>query len=331
MNDAEKSSIINKPTVALTRCLDYEGERFESALTSHLNLLGGLETYVSRGDKVLIKPNLIAPKPREKATQTDPALILSIARRLKDYGAKPFVGDSPAWNTAEGCLKKLGIDDALKKLDVPIIQFNKPVRCVVEPAGVRVGISRHALEADKIINLPKLKGHQQMTATFAIKNMFGCVCGKEKPLWHFRKGDSDFDFSELLISIYRKLSPVLTILDGVVAMEGPGPINGYPRPLGWLISSTDPIACETIATQLIDWDPDDLPIIRTARKMNFGTSNLEKIAVVGDEYHSHICRDFMRPDLIPIRFSLGQVCKSAAKQVWINCKSLAGKDHRRPV
>lgn len=320
--------MIDQATVALSRCTEYDDENFTSILQHHLNLLGGLDAFVSRGETVLLKPNLIAPKPRQQATQTDPALILAVAQMLKELGARPFVGDSPAWNNTLGCLKKLGVADALKKLDVPIIQLNQPVRCEVKPAGVHVGISRHALDADKIINLPKFKAHQQMTATFAIKNMFGCVCGKEKPLWHFRKGASETDFSELLLSIYRRLSPVLTILDGVIAMEGSGPINGTARPLGWLISSTDPIACETIAARLIDWAPDDLPIIRAAQRMDFGISHMGQIEILGDDYRSHICRDFEPAEQIPIRFSLGRVCKSFIKQVLLMVKIRARKQCR---
>ena len=86
--------------------------------------------------------------------------------------------------------------------------------------------------ADVIINLPKFKSHQQLKATFAVKNMFGCVSGKRKALWHFRKGGSVDDFCELLIDIYRFLNPVLTIIDAVTAMDGPGPINGKARALG---------------------------------------------------------------------------------------------------
>lgn len=68
-------------------------------------------------------------------------------------------------------------------------------------------------EADRIVNLPKFKTHQQLTATFAVKNMFGCVCGKEKAFWHFAKGHSLEEFSRLLIGIYQLLSPCLTIAD----------------------------------------------------------------------------------------------------------------------
>ncbi|MHC4628702.1 MAG: DUF362 domain-containing protein, partial [Planctomycetota bacterium] len=178
-----------------------------------------------------------------------------------------------------------------------------------------VGISSVALDADVIINLPKFKSHQQLGATFAVKNMFGCVTGKRKALWHFVKGKNPDDFCELLIDIYRFLDPAVTIIDGVIAMDGSGPIRGRARELGWLIGGTDPVACETICAELVGIEPAELPIVETARKTGFGCSERANIEIVGDDFSSSIATDFELPELIPIRFSLVQVCKSVCKQI----------------
>ena len=116
-------------------------------------------------------------------------MILEVARLLKDCGAKPFVADSPAWADTAACARALELIEPLQKLGVPIRQLDDPRKCRLPRGGPRVGISSVALDADAIINLPKFKAHQQLTATFAVKNMFGCVSGKHKALWHFRKGD----------------------------------------------------------------------------------------------------------------------------------------------
>lgn len=310
---------IIKPIVALTRCIDYKKTDVEEAVAHQFSLLSGVEQFVKRGDKVLLKPNFIAPKPRQCATQTDPAIIIATARLLKDYGAKPFVGDSPAWANVSACARALDIVTPLKNLDVPIKQLNKPVRRQI--AGVSVGISSVALDADVIINLPKFKSHQQLTATFAVKNMFGCVSGKWKAYWHFAKGGSETKFCEFLIEIYKHLSPALTIIDAVIAMDGPGPINGRARPLGWLIGGTDPIACEIVCSRLINMNPDDLPIVRTAKKIGFGEARFEKIEVAGDKFPQDTCTDFMPASPIPIRFSLPRVCKSIYKQIILLAKT----------
>ncbi|MGD9110161.1 MAG: DUF362 domain-containing protein [Phycisphaerales bacterium] len=311
---------MNKSIVALTRCTNYEPDQISKRLHRQFELLGGLSKFVKPGDTVLLKPNMIAPKSRRHATQTDPAVILELAKILKDYGARPFVGDSPAWANIYACVQKLRLDEPLKKLGVPVRQLGSAKTCRLEGTGLKVGISRIALDADVIINLPKFKSHQQLAATFAIKNMFGCVSGKSKALWHFRKGKIPHEFCSFLIDIYRFLNPVLTIIDAVTVMEGPGPINGRARPLGWLIGGTEPVSCEVVCAKLINTDPMEFPIIKTAHEIGFGCSNAEKIEIVGDDYKDNICTDFELVELIPIRFTLPRICKSIAKQIFILLK-----------
>ncbi|MFC1676335.1 DUF362 domain-containing protein [Planctomycetota bacterium] len=311
------------PTVALARCNDYNQQNIDRNVLRIFELLGGIQKFIKPGDSVLLKPNFIAPKSRRCATQTDPALIIAIAKILKDFGAKPFVGDSPAWSTAAACADKLKLTETLKKMAVPITQLDKPRKC--KTGHGRIPISSIALDADVVINLPKFKSHQQLIATFAVKNMFGTVSGKAKAYLHFARGGVEHDFCKLLIDVYKTVNPALTIIDAITVMDGPGPINGRPRPLGWLIAGIDPIACETICAELIDLDPSKLPIIKTARKMAFGCSKTETIDVVGDDFKENICTDFQPAQLIPIRFSLLHVCKSIAKQLLLITKNAFAK------
>jgi len=311
--------------VAVTRCRGYEGPGIGEAIERQFSLLGGVGRFVKRGDNVLIKPNFIAPRSRRHATQTHPAVVLEVARVLKDFGARPFVGDSPAWSNVFACVRKLQMEEDLAKLGVEVKQLDRPKWCEVGDEKIKVGISEIALEADVIINLPKFKSHQQLVATFAVKNMFGCVTGKRKALWHFSRGKTAEEFCELLIEIYKYLSPAVTIIDGVMAMDGPGPIRGRDRPLGWLIGGTEPIACERGCARLVNIAPEEIPIIRTAEKMRFGCGDAEKIEVLGDDFSNDICKDFKRAELVPVRFSLWHVCKSIAKQIVLLAKSAIGK------
>lgn len=301
--------------VSLTRCDDYDPVKVQASLLRHFELHGGIGAFINKGDKVLIKPNMIAPKPPQCATQTDPAIIVELAKILLDFGAKPFVGDSPAWSNATACAEALGIIEPLKKLGVPIKQLRRPVNRVLEHSGTKIGISSVALEADKIINLPKLKTHQQLVATIAVKNMFGCVSGKAKAIWHYRKGATFDKFCTMLIDIYKLLNPVLTIIDAVVAMEGPGPISGNPRSLGWLAASADPVAAEVICCGLIGLDPRDLPLIRTAEKIGFGCANRQNIEIVGDLPAEAV--KLAAAQLTPLRFTPLRIVKSTLKQIFM--------------
>jgi uncharacterized protein (DUF362 family) len=300
-------------TVTLTRCSDYSEEKIADCLRRQFELLGGLERFVNRGDSVLLKPNFIAPKPRHCATQTDPAIIIETAKLLKDYGARPFVADSPAWGDVFACVKALELDEALKKLSVPVKALDKPKSCYLSERNPKVGISSAALGADVIINLPKFKSHQQVTATFAVKNMFGCVSGKKKAIWHFVRGKNPGKFCELLLDIFRFLRPAVTIIDAVTVMDGNGPITGRARPLGYILGGTDAIACEIVCCRLVNIEASSIAIIKTAGRMGFGCNDAEKIKIIGDDFT--VCTDFQLPKLIPIRFSLPHICRSVAKQM----------------
>ena len=312
---------MTSPKVILSRCTDYTPSKIAEAIQKQFEFLGGLQNFVTPGDTVLLKPNFIAPRSRRHATQTHPAVIIETARLLKDFGAKPFVADSPAWSNVFACVKALKLEEPLKKLSILVKQLANPKWCKIGAKNTRIGISSVALDADVIINLPKFKAHQQLLATFAVKNMFGCVSGKRKALWHFRKGGNACDFCELLIDIYKFLNPALTIIDGIMVMDGPGPIRGRTRPLGWLIGGTEPIACETICAKLINTSPQEIPIIKTAKQIGFGCSEFEKIEIAGDDFPQSLCTDFDLPQLVPISFSLLHVCKSICKQIILLTKA----------
>jgi uncharacterized protein (DUF362 family) len=302
-----KVSNMNKAKVSLVRCPNYDGQAVRSAILRHFELHGGIESFISKGDSVLIKPNMIAPRPSQCAAQTDPAVIIELAKILLDFGAKPFVGDSPAWSNTRACAESLGIVEPLNKLGVRIRQLGRPVNRVLEHSGAKIGISSIALDADKIINLPKL--------------MFGCVSGKAKAIWHYKKGATFDDFCTMLIDIYKLLNPVITIIDAIVAMEGPGPIRGNPKKLGWLVASVDPIAAEVICCDLIGISPGQLPIIKTAEILGFGCTDKQNIQVVGDSFAVGERIVLAPAELTPLRFSSARIIKSIFRQIFILVKT----------
>ncbi|MBN1846005.1 MAG: DUF362 domain-containing protein [Sedimentisphaerales bacterium] len=313
--------------VAVRACGDYQNLRLRATLEGLALPWGGWSHFIQKGDRVLIKPNFIAAKCRSQAAQTDPALVLETARILKDLGAKPFLADSPAWNTLKKCVKILDLETPLRRLDVPVVAMTSFRRVLID--GAKVAVSSVALEADKILNLPKLKTHQQLGATFAVKNMFGCVCGKEKAYWHFARGDNPERFCRLLIGIYKLLNPVFNVIDGIVAMEGPGPIRGRARPLGVCVAGIDPIACERVCCDLIGIHPDQLAILQTAGRMDFGCQEIERIRIEGDDPRLLAVSDFVLPERIPIRFSLTHVCKSILRQGYLICRSAFQSDAKK--
>jgi len=306
-----------RTTVSLIRCHDYQPERVAKAVERQLQLLGGIDRFGKPGDRVLLKPNFITPRShRQDATQTHPEVILAVARLLKNFGARPFVGDSPGWGDVQSCAEALELIEPLKRLGVPLRQLDRPRTRRVGRHGPRVGLSTAALEADAIINLPKLKAHGQLLVTLAVKNMFGCVSGKRKALWHYRYGGDPARFCRLLIDICYFLRPALTLIDGIVAMERRGPSGGVSRPLGWLIGGADPLSCERVCCRLLGIDPGQVPLLRTATSMQRNGLEFDRIELVGDSPGEPLS-DFELPTLAPIRFSLCRVLRSKLRQMWL--------------
>lgn len=313
----------SRSTVAVVRCSAYTPVLVRRAVAEAFSLLGGRQRFIRPGQRVLIKPNLIVPVGPDIPAQTHPDVIVAVAEWVKAAGATPLVGDSPAWGDVAACLGALGIDRRLRELGAEIVPFDRSVRTLID--GSSLGISRTALDADAIINLPKLKMHQQLGATIVFKNMYGCVVGKEKAFWHFAKGGSYDVFCRMLVGVYQRLAPVVTLIDGVVAMEGQGPINGQPRALGFLAAGTDAAACEHVCCRLISLDPATLPILRTAADMRVGCHDEALIDIVGDAWPSLVCTDFKPAEQTPLRFSFLRICKSVVKQAVLLYPNLFGR------
>ena len=130
-------------TVALQRCGSYDPQQVYLAIGRQLELLGGADCFFQKDQRVLIKPNLIVPKGPDIPAQTHPEVIYAMARIVKEVGALPVVGDSPAWGTTVGCLKALGIDQRLRELGAEIVNLNQPVRMEIAGANmVRTAVDR---------------------------------------------------------------------------------------------------------------------------------------------------------------------------------------------
>jgi len=158
----------------------------------------------------------------------------------------------------------------------------------------KVYLSTIALDADVIINLPKLKTHSLCVLTGGVKNMYGTI-----PLGLRRKFHADYirsyDFSQVLIDIFSAVRPQLTIMDGVIAMEGEGPAAGSLRKLGVILASQDTVAVDAVATKIIGLNPLDIHTTRYSDERGLGVGNSENIEVVGERIDDVAVPDFKPP------------------------------------
>ncbi len=308
-----------RATVAIEQATSYEPTAIGPVIGRAVAAVGGWDRLIRPGDRVLVKPNCICGSPSERPAQTHPAVIVEVCRQLLDHGARPFVGDSPAWGSLVGNLRQLGVLTDLAHLGVPVVEFKNAIKAD-NPRGKvfrKLTVDAAALEADAIVNLPKFKAHRQLVMTVALKNMFGCVGGRRKAWWHVKAGSYDNYFARMLVETFEMLRPAVTIVDAVIAMEGKGPIKGTPRSVGLVLASTDGPALERIAAELIGVKPARLRTLAAARELGVGTPYREQIDVVGPVPAHVRIKDFQLPRLIPIGFSIPRLVRGALRNAWI--------------
>ncbi len=283
--------------VALLGCRDYDSHRVGKAVEKAVDELGGIDRFVRKGHSVLLKANLLIGRPAEKQVNTHPEVIRAMVRLVKKAGGKPTIGDSPALGSAVKVASKCGIADVAKQEGVEVIDFNRPVE-VDNPEKTKFKkfkIDRAILESDVVINMPKLKSHGQMTLTLGVKNMFGVVPGTRKSQWHLAAGTDRMHFARMLVDLYRKVSPELTLMDGIVGMEGNGPQNGDPRKLGVIVASEDAVALDAVICEIVGLKRDLMPTIMAAEEMGVGQPRLKNISVAGEAVEDCMVGNFAFP------------------------------------
>ncbi len=288
-------------TVSVVRCDGYESRVVYGKVKEAVDLIGGIGAFVSRNDRVLIKPNILSPKTPDHAVLTHPAVLEAAIRLVLDAGGKPFVGDSPGFGSVAACAEKGGFSPILKKYDVPLLKCEETA-VIKNPDGAfkTFEAAKDALEVDKIINLPKLKTHGQMVMTMAVKNTFGLVPGIRKTQWHLRIGNNPAHFARMLVDLHYRMAPVLSIMDGVTAMEGNGPGSGDPVDLGLIIAGADASAIDAVSCRIVGLDPALLYTLDEAKKAHRGTTDLSDIAVVGQRLDDVSVTGFHFPPTGPV-------------------------------
>ncbi|MBT3353625.1 MAG: DUF362 domain-containing protein, partial [Candidatus Scalindua sp.] len=242
-----------------------------------------------------------------------------VAEAVLEAGATPIIGDSPAFGSVVKVAKRIGLDKFAEKHGIDIIELDKPRKVSINCGGkdFSLTVSGRALDVDAIINLPKLKVHVQVLFTAGVKNLYGCVSGKQKA-WRHLKSKNDLEwYADMLIANYQLVKPVFTIVDAVTAMEEKGPTGGKPKDVSLLVGGIDVIAVDRVVTELLSVRPDDVPILRAAKRLGIGEQDLSKIEIAGEELASVKVHDFIFPELLPIGFDFIRVVKSLIRHLWL--------------
>ncbi len=265
----------------------------EQTVRTLFEMTGGIGKYVSAGERVLVKPNFLAPKKSATGVTTDLRVIEAVVKTVLDQNAIPVVGDGvPIAFDADITFKRLGMTRLADKYGIELVNMDQyPSEIVtIEDALVlnEIPISKLVFEVDKIINVPVMKTHSQTTVTLGMKNLKGCVPGAHKLTAH-RLG-----VSKAVVDLNTVIKPTFTGMDAIECMEGNGPTNGQLKRMDLLLGSDDVLALEIVAAKVMGLDPYIVRHIRLARDKGIGEYRFDNIRVLGagiDEVRS----DFLIP------------------------------------
>jgi uncharacterized protein (DUF362 family) len=306
---------ILKPVVSLIQAQSYERSQLRADLENLLAPLGGMGAFVKLGDRVLLKPNLLMGGRSGRECTTRPEIVHCVTEMVRDAGGKPFLGDSPAFGSAKGVAIANGYESMLEELLLPVVDFQGKRYATGSEDFRNLLISKEAMEADVVINLPKVKSHVQLTLTMGVKNLFGCVPGKMKAWWHLEAGKDSARFGTMLVETAKAIAPNLTILDGIIGHEGNGPSGGEPRQLGLLAASSNVFALDRAVAEVLNADQAAVPTLAAAQRMGLGLGEIEYVLRSPQELQVW---DWKYPEkMMAIDFGAPRVLKSTFRHFYI--------------
>ncbi len=269
--------------VSIRKVANYDPARVAAAIAAHFEALG-VEKDVRPGMKLLLKPNLLTGRGPEQAVTTHPAVIRAVAEWFRARGVTDIVlADSPGGPYSAAMLNRIYRACGLTALsDVVVLNqdtASQEIKAAPGSTHQSFQIINPIVEADYIVNLAKMKTHGMTTVSLGIKNMFGAIPGLMKPQKHF-ENPSHEGFGRMLVALAQTTKPNITLIDGILAMEGDGPSGGTVREAGLLFASRDVFAQDYVVCGLMGVKPERAPMIKAA--LDRGLIDVAGIELVGD-------------------------------------------------
>lgn len=268
-----------QPLVAVAKGTDYE-----ALVSKVLEPLGGMQAFVKKGDRVVVKPNIAWDRKPEQAANTHPLVVKALVKAVLDAGASSvMVFDRPC-HEVRRTYASSGIIDAVKAIDdkrVSWFYVEEDDRKFV-PVKIEKGrdlkewqFHKDALEADCYVNVPIAKHHRLAKLTLGVKNVLGVVGGN--------RGQIHQGMGRRLAELNTVIRPKLTVVDATRILFRNGPVGGNledVKTLDTLIASGDTVAADAYATTLFDMKPDEVDSTREAYDLGLGEKDLGRVKVV---------------------------------------------------
>lgn len=296
-----------KTRIAIVKCEDYKRTEVEQAVKKAFDLLGGISAFIKKGERVLIKPNMLSARLPEDGVCTHPEVIRAVVRLARDCGATVFIGDNPGGSISSMAVYEGAGLSALAKEEGIELKEAKGIKVVNN-----IPIAAYIFECDKIINIPKMKTHSLMGLTGAVKNMYGAVAGLHKSELH-KKYPSPEEFAKVLVDTFEIAKPSLILMDAIVSMDQGGPASGRLRDTGLLIAGTDSVAVDSVFAGLIGVEPLGILTTKEAYGRGLGEAGLENIEVSGESIEDNLIKGFEIPGKPGLITVLGPFAKFVAR------------------
>jgi uncharacterized protein (DUF362 family) len=246
-----------KAAVFIARNQRYDGP-LEQTIRDGL-LAAGFKPGSLTGKRVLLKPNLVEPSRKTPQMTTNPAMIVAAATVFKNWGAHVVVGEGPGHvRDTEMALAESGVQSALDDARLEFADLNYEETVWVPNRG---GVSslkgfyfpRSIAEADLVVSMPKLKTHHWVGFTASMKNLYGTLpgiaYGWPKNVLHYA------GIPQTVFDLNATLTKTLAIIDGIVCMEGDGPIMGSPKRLGLVLMGSNLTALDATVARIMGLEP----------------------------------------------------------------------------
>ena len=228
----------------------------------------GLDPTALRGKRVLLKPNLVEPIRSSPQLTTHPAVVVAAAHVFLGWGAQVVVGEGPGhMRDTEMALVESGLEAALDDAQLTFADLNYSAVGWKKNGGRRSPLDgfffpSQVLDADLIVSMPKMKTHHWVGYTAALKNMYGVIPGIKygwpKNVLHHA------GIPQTIYDINASLPKTAAIVDGILAMEGDGPIMGSAKPMGLLVIGTNSTAVDATVGRIMGFDPHKVEYLRLA-------------------------------------------------------------------
>jgi Pyruvate/2-oxoacid:ferredoxin oxidoreductase delta subunit len=194
----------------------------------------------------------------------------------------------------------------MKELGIQAVPFTETLQMEAPDGRVfrHMDLAGEVFAFDRVINLAKLKTHTQMVLTLAVKNLFGTIVGANKAMWHLKAGKDYDTFATVLVQILEAVKPTVSIIDGILGMEGDGPSFGSPRHVGIVAASSDAVALDATVCRLLGFPVNTLRTCVVGDSMGVGVTDSDRIGVVGDELDGFPLRDFKLPKSATVAWNL---------------------------